>query len=132
MTPGTARLTRIVSVLSAALPFAFAIIAAWLPRHDIRFLWLAIGGLAGMLLVMRLSRGRVGGSGMVLGVAATILVVALILDAIIIRMMMARLAPGALVVALGFSLCFSFSYVLAALSAQSSPSTTSVREAAPT
>ena len=123
MTPGAARMMRVTSVGSAALPFAFAIAAAWLPRHDLRFLWLAIAGLVGLLLVRQFTRRRA-----TIGAAAVTLAVALVLQAIVIRMMMSALPVGALVVALGFSLCFSFSHALATLSAYSTPSTTPATE----
>lgn len=124
MTPGTARLLRIASVLSAAVPFAFALLAAWLPRHDTRFLWLAIAGFVGMMLVRQVAPNRGRGIGGALGMAAIVLVVALLLAAIIIRMMMSRLSAGSLFVALAFSLCFALSHALATLSAQADRSTT--------
>lgn len=110
-------MVRSLALLAAALPFAFALLRATRPDHDFRMLWLAIATFAGASLVMLLVRRRESGIGAAIGMAIAALIVATIFGAGTIRLMMAGLPLGALIVAFAFSLCFAFAYALLILGA---------------
>jgi hypothetical protein len=102
--PSRDRRLDALSILFAALPFAFALFRAVRTASDFRYLWVALaslGGATALIMVSRPGRARSGAVTLSVGVflvATTSAVVAALL-------LGTRLGPGILVVGAAFGFC---------------------------
>lgn len=106
----------ILSILLAAVPFAFALIRAFQTGTDFRYLWMAIAALIGAGLVMVIGKAREGRRNVVLALSAVAFLTSTLLTVFMGRMFGARSATGIWVVAVAFGLFSATGQSLYALS----------------
>ena len=103
-----------LSILFAAIPFAFGLIRAVSTGYDVRYLWMAFASLLGAVIAVRTARNRKP-TGM-LAVSALVLVIASVLAGLAAFLLGARSVAAAGIVAFAFGFCWASSYALYALS----------------
>ena len=106
----------ILSILLAAVPFAFALIRAFQTGTDFRYLWMAIAALIGAAVVMVIGKAREGRQNVVLALSAVAFLTSTLLTVFVGRMFGARSATGIWVVAVAFGLFSATGQLLYALS----------------
>lgn len=101
------RLLRVLSMIFAALPFAFGSIRAVQTGNDLRYLWVALAALCGAAVALRVGGGA--GTASNRGTARSMRVfTASTLLAVLMGMLLGTsLGPGLLVVASAFGFCFA-------------------------
>ena len=104
----------ILSILCAAVPFAFGLARAFRTGTDFRYLWLAIVAALGTAAVIVLGKAR--SPNAVVAQSAATFVVATLLAALTAFRLGARAGPGVWVVAVAYGLCFATSSALLVLS----------------
>ena len=118
--PGQLILT-LLSILFAAIPFAFAIVRALQTGSDLRYIWVALGSFAGAAAVMAIGKARQRSPAAVLALAVVALIVATVLAGMVAFAVGASSLVSVAVVALGFGGCHAASltlHLIAALSEQ--------------
>jgi uncharacterized membrane protein len=105
-----------VSILFAAVPFAFALVRALQTGYDLRFVWMAFASFLGAAVVMAVGKTRSRNPKGVLALSALVLVIATLLAGFVAFLVGARSVAGAGIVAFAFGLCWAASYALNALS----------------
>lgn len=116
MTPSRSRWAfRLASLLFAAAPVAFSLIAGLGMRHDLRWAWMALASLIGATVVMAVGRPRGRAPGGVVGVGLLALAVAMACAAWAGFHLGATAVAGVLPVAFVLSVCWAASYALDAL-----------------
>jgi hypothetical protein len=103
---------HLVSILFAAIPFAFALVRAVRTGYGLRYLWMAVASLLGATAVLAVGKARSRKPNVVLALAAGALVIATLLAGWAPLLLEARAAPGIWVVAFGFGLCCAVSRAL--------------------
>jgi CHASE2 domain-containing sensor protein len=103
-----------LSILFAAIPFAFGLIRAVSTGYDVRYLWMALASLLGAVIAGRTASTRkpIG----VLALSAPVLIVATVVAGLAAFLLGARSVAAAGIVALAFGFCWAASYALYALS----------------
>jgi hypothetical protein len=103
-TTSSQRSLRIISIVFAAVPFAFALMRAVSTRTDFRYLWLALASFLGATAVVMIARRR---AGSIEGIAlwAVAMLVATLLAGCAAILQGAKSGPGVWIVALGFGFC---------------------------
>ena len=110
------RLIYFLSILFAAVPFAFALLRAFRTGYDLRFLWMAFASFLGTAVVMAIAKIWSRRPSGVLALSALVLVIATLLAGFVAFLLGAKSVAGAGTVALAFGLCWAASYALNALS----------------
>ena len=103
-----------LSILFAAIPFAFGLIRAVSTGYDVRYLWMALASLLGAVIAVRTARNRKPTG--ILAPSALVLVIATVLAGLVAFLLGARSVVAAGIVALAFGFCGAASYTLYALS----------------
>jgi len=106
----------ILSILLAAVPFAFALICAFQTGTDFRYLWMAIAALIGAAVVMVIGKAREGRQNVVLALSAVAFLTSTLVTVFVGRLLGARSATGIWVVAVAFGLFSATGQLLYALS----------------
>jgi hypothetical protein len=101
-----------LSLLFAAVPFAFALIRLGQTGYDVRYLWVALASLLGATTVMVVGRAHNRGLTMAVALAAGAFVTATLFAVLAAVLLGTTLGPGILVVASAFGFCFAVSSVL--------------------
>lgn len=101
------RLFDALSIVSTAVPFAFASIRAIQTGKDVRYLWVALAGLFGAAATVRAGRAYSRRSTAAVALAVGAFVVATLFSVAGALLIGTRLGPGLLVVAAAFGLCFA-------------------------
>ena len=99
---------KAVSFVFAAIPFAFGGIRAVQTGTDVRYLWVALGGMAGRMIAVAVSP-RLQRARRPFTVAAAVFILSTGLAVAVGRLLGTMLGPGLLVVAAGFGGCFAAS-----------------------
>ena len=110
------RLIYFLSILFAAVPFAFALLRAFRTGYDLRFLWMAFASFLGTAVVMAVAKTWSRRPSGVLALSALVLVIATLLAGFVAFLLGAKSVAGAGTVAFAFGLCWAASYALNALS----------------
>jgi hypothetical protein len=110
------RLIYFLSILFAAVPFAFAFLRALRTGYDLRFLWMAFASFFGTAVVMAVAKTWSRRPSGVLALSALVLVIATLLAGLAAFLLGAKSVAGAGIVALAFGVCWAASYALNALS----------------
>jgi dolichol kinase len=103
-----------LSILFAAIPFAFGLIRAVSTGYDVRYLWMALASLLGAVIAVRTARNRKPTG--VLALSASVLIIASVLAGLTAFLLGARSVAAAGIVALAFGSCWGASNALYALS----------------
>ena len=103
-----------LSILFAAIPFAFGLIRAVSTGYDVRYLWMALASLLGAVIAVGTARNRKPTG--ILALSALVLVIATVLAGLVAFLLGARSVVAAGIVALAFGFCGAASYTLYALS----------------
>jgi hypothetical protein len=106
----------ILSILLAAVPFAFALIRAFQTGTDFRYLWLAIAALFSAALVMVLGKAREGRRNVVLALWAVAFFTSTLVTVFVGRLLEARSSTAIWVIAVAFGLFSSTGQLLYTLS----------------
>lgn len=106
----------LLSIVFAAIPFAFAIVRALQTGSDLRYVWVALGSFAGAAAVMWIGKARQRSPGAVLALAVVALIVATVLAGLVAFAVGASSLVSVGVVALGFGGCHAASLALSLLS----------------
>ena len=106
----------LLSVLLAAIPFAFAIVRALQTRSDFRYAWVALASFLGAAAVMIIGKARQRTPARVLALAVVALIAAALLAGIVAFVVGARSVLSMAVVAVGFGGCHAMGLALHALS----------------
>ena len=109
------RAARGVSLLLAAAPIGFALMAAFSGRRDLRMLWMAVASFIGASAVVLIGRRRRPAPRAIVAQAAGALVVAMLLAGWTAYRLGATAAAGIWPVAFVLSFCWAASYALHAL-----------------
>jgi len=107
-------LLNTLSILFAAVPFAFGLIRAVSTGYDVRYLWMALAALLGAVIAVQTARNRKPTG--VLALSALVLVIATLLAGIAAFILGAKSVVAAGIVALAFGFCWAASSALYALS----------------
>ena len=110
------RLFYFLSILFAAVPFAFALLRAFRTGSDLRFLWMAFASFLGAAVVAAVRKTRSRKPKGVLALSALVLIIATLLAGLVASLLGAKSIAGVGIVALAFGLCWAASYALNALS----------------
>jgi drug/metabolite transporter (DMT)-like permease len=105
----------VLSIVFAAVPFAFATIRAISTRHDVRYVWVALGSLLGGVIGMLLVRAAGRSQRLLVATAAASFAGATLFAMAAALLLGTRLGPGMLVVASSFALCTAASCLLQVL-----------------
>ena len=116
-----AQLAILVSIVFAAIPFAFGLIRAVQTRSDFRYLWMAIASSLAAVIVVAIGKARGRASGGILVLSAATFLVAALVAASVGYMFGARSAVGVGIVSAAFAFCFAVSYAIAARSRPNAP-----------
>jgi CHASE2 domain-containing sensor protein len=103
-----------LSILFAAIPFAFGLIRAISTGYDVRYLWMALASLLGAVIAVRAARSRKPTG--VLALSALVLVIATMLAGLAAFLLGAKSVAAAGIVAFAFGFCWAASYAFYALS----------------
>jgi O-antigen/teichoic acid export membrane protein len=106
----------VVSILFAAIPFAFAIVRALQTRADLRYVWVALASFVGAAAVMTIGRARQRTPAHVLALSVVALLAATLLAGTVAFVVGARSALAMGLVAVGFGGCHATSLALHTLS----------------
>ena len=98
---------RAVSIVLAAVPFAFALIRTFQTGDDLRYLWVAIAGLCGAVATVWVAGpdGTSPKAGVVL--SAVVFAVATLLGILTAVLLGTNLGPAVVVVGAAFGFCFA-------------------------
>ena len=98
---------RVLSMVFAAVPFAFALIRTFQTGDDLRYMWVAIAGLCGAVATAWVA-GPDGTSPKAVGVlSAVVFAVATLLGVLTAVLLGTRLGAAVLVVGAAFGFCFA-------------------------
>jgi CHASE2 domain-containing sensor protein len=103
-----------LSILFAAMPFAFGLIRAVSTGYDVRYLWLALESLLGAVIAVRTARNRKPTG--IIALSALVLVIATVLAGLAAFLLGAKSVAAAGIVAFAFGFCWAASYGFYALS----------------
>jgi hypothetical protein len=106
----------ILSILFAAVPFAFALIRAFQTGTDFRYLWLAIAALISAALVMVIGKAREGRRNVVLALWAVAFCTSTLVTVLVGRLLEARSSAAIWVIAIAFGLFSATGQLLYTLS----------------
>jgi len=101
-----------LSILFAALPFAFALIRFGQTGSDLRYLWVALASLLGATMVMAVGKAYSRGLTVRVALSAGAFVIATLFAVLAAVLLGTRMGPGILVVASAFGFCCAASCVL--------------------
>ena len=114
-TPGQL-VSRLLSILCGAIPFAFAIVRALQTRSDLRYGWVALASFLGAAAVMMIGKARQRTPAHVLALSVVALIASALFAGIVAFAVGARSVLAMAVVAVGFAGCHATSLALHALS----------------
>ena len=106
----------LLSILFAAIPFAFAIVRALQTGSDLRYVWVALASFVGAVAVMAIGRARQRTPAVVLALSVVALIVAAGLAGAVAFAVGASSLLAVGVVAVGFGGCHAASLALNVLS----------------
>jgi hypothetical protein len=96
-----------LSVIFAAVPFAFALIRAVRTGYDYRYFWVAFASLIGAAGIVAISRGSRRSLPIAFALSAAAFVSSTLLAMVAAMLLGTRMGPGMLVVAASFGICFA-------------------------
>lgn len=101
-----------LSILVAAVPFAFALVRAIRTGHDLRYFWVALGSLLGAVATIAVggaySRRPIG----VVSIVAAVFVIATLFAVLVASLIGTTLGMGMIVVGSAFGFCFAVGALL--------------------
>ena len=100
-------LLQALALVSAAIPFAFALVRAVQTGNDFRYFWVALGGLCGAAATMAVARRYDRTSKAAVVLPAAVFATATLLAVLAALFIGTSLGPGVLVVGAGFGFCFA-------------------------
>ena len=100
------RLAYVLAILTAAVPFAFALIRAIQTGKDYRYFWVALASLLGATMTLAVGRGYRARPSAAAALAAAVFVVATVFAVLGALLIGTRFGPGLLVVGSSFGACF--------------------------
>ena len=100
-------LLQALALVSAAIPFAFALVRAVQTGNDFRYFWVALGGLCGAAATMAVARRYDRASKAAVALPLAVFAMATLLAVLAALFIGTSLGPGVLVVGAGFGLCFA-------------------------
>jgi hypothetical protein len=101
-----------VSMLFAAVPFAFALLRAFRTGNDFRFLWMAFVSFLGAAVVIAVGKSRNRKAKGILAPSALVLIIATLLAGLVAFLLGAKSVAAAGIVAFAFGFCWAASYAL--------------------
>jgi len=109
------RRIRALSILFAAVPFAFAMIRFGQTGYDLRYLWVALASLLGATMVMVVGKAHSRGLTGKVALSAGAFVIAMLFAVLAAVLLGTTVGPGILVVAAAYGFCCAASCMLHAL-----------------
>lgn len=103
---------RPLSLIAAAVPFAFGLIRLAQTGSDARYLVVAAGSLCGAIAVVKFAGTGKATSRAVLGTVAGVFVAATVFAVAAAMFLGTRLGPGILIVGAAFGFCFAVASAL--------------------
>ena len=103
---------RALSVVLAAIPFAFALIRAIQTGDDLRYLWVAIAGLCGTVATTWITGPDGTSLKAAILLSAVVFAVATLLGVLTAVLLGTRLGPAVVVVGTAFGFCFAAGFAL--------------------
>src|SRR5258708_1916745 len=94
-----------ISILFAAVPFAFALVRAIRTGHDFRYLWVALASLLGASAVMAIGKTDNRRPNSAAALSAGVFVFATLFAMLAAWLLGTRVGPGSLVVGSVFGFC---------------------------
>jgi hypothetical protein len=101
-----------ISILFAAVPFAFAVVRAIRTGDDFRYLWVALASLLSALVVMVVTKADRHGPIVAATRSTWVFVIATFVAVFAAWLLGARVGPGSLLVGSAFGLCYAASCAL--------------------
>ena len=98
---------RALSMVFAAVPFAFALIRAFQTGDDLRYLWVAIAGLCGAVATVWVAGPDGTSPKAAVVLSAVVFAVATLLGVLTAVLLGTRLGPAVVIVGAGFGFCFA-------------------------
>ncbi|MEQ1909740.1 MAG: hypothetical protein ABMA15_13010 [Vicinamibacterales bacterium] len=98
---------RLLSVVFAALPFAFALIRAFQTGDDLRYLWVAIAGVCGAVAAVWVAGPDDTGPKAARVLLAVVFAVATLLGVLTAVLLGTKLGPAVILVGAAFGCCFA-------------------------
>lgn len=96
-----------LSILFAAVPFAFALVRAVRTGHDLRYFWVALASLLGAAATMAVAGAYNRRPNAPVALAAGVFVIATLLAVLAALLIGTALGPGILAVGSAFGFCFA-------------------------
>jgi hypothetical protein len=115
------RRLQALSILFAAVPFAFALIRAARSGSDFRYLWVAIASLLGAMAVMAVGQASRSALSVAPALSVGAFITSTLLAVLAAMLLGTTLGPGILVVASSFGFCCAASGLLDAFSYPRAP-----------
>jgi peptidoglycan/LPS O-acetylase OafA/YrhL len=104
-----------LSIVFAAVPFAFALIRAVRTGYDLRYLWVALASLVGATSVMVVGRAYSRRPHVVVALSAGAFVIATLFAVLAALPLGTKVGPGILIVGSAFGFCCAVSCLLHSL-----------------
>jgi hypothetical protein len=101
-----------LSILLAAVPFAFAVVRAIRTGDDFRYLWMALASLLSALVVMVVAKADRRGPTVAAARSAWVFIIVTFVAVLAAWLLGARVGPGSLLVGSAFGLCYAASCAL--------------------
>jgi hypothetical protein len=101
-----------LSILFAAVPFAFAVVRAIRTGDDFRYLWVALASLLSALVVVVVAKADRRGPIVAAARSTWVFVVATFVAVFAAWLLGARVGPGSLLIGSAFGLCYAASCAL--------------------
>jgi drug/metabolite transporter (DMT)-like permease len=98
---------RVLSMVFAAVPFAFALIRTFQTGDDLRYLWVAIAGLCGAVAAVWVAGPDGTSPKEALVLLAVVFVVATLLGVLTALLLGTKLGPAVVLVGAAFGFCFA-------------------------
>ena len=101
-----------LSIVVAAVPFAFAMVRAFRTGYDIRYFWVALGSLLGAIATIVVGGGPKKTPIAIVALVAGVFVIATLLAVLTASLIGTTLGLGIIVVGCGFGFCFAVAGLL--------------------
>ena len=105
-----------ISIMCAAVPFAFAAVRAIRTGYDVRYFWVALASSLGASAVMVVGKANSPRPNSAAALPAGVFVIATLFAVLAARLLGTRVGPGSLVVGSAFGCCYAASCALYVLS----------------
>ena len=101
-----------LSIVVAAVPFAFALVRAIRTGHDLRYFWVALGSLLGAVSTIAVGGAHRRRPIAVVALVAGVFVIATLLAVLVASLIGTRLGMGMIAVGSAFGFCFAVGALL--------------------